>query len=663
MLDALPANCWHVGLRACASQLQLLRCWPSDCCCPPLRAPGAAVATSMELDDQLTQLAFGNLDQQLEDIYAQRAGFRSDELPVRPPGGGKAQVHDDEAEPAAVSSASDDGKDEGLDGDSSFNASSTASESEALWPTLRLRHGGGGGTEPSGASSRRRRRAAGTRADLSVAYGAEEGARPQSASAALTHSPRGVVADGLQRGNPLMVALGGGSRSQDFHASFSQRDLHALLHSCGTSVTQAQMRAIYSASHKHAERQRPSSEEREFIGEVLHSHLGGSVAEFEASLSTLQESGETGHGGIMDVHVQSSYRAAPTAAEAADALEGGCYAMLRCRAEGWTYAMRQPAIVLGRRGADGTTVADVALGDRKSISRRHAVISVVGEAPLQLYAAGTGLRPQLALDVLGKNFLYLNHVLYRPNEGGTVELQHGDQLRIGGVEVQLLLPGEPPPPPRSRSSSASAPGSRPGSANPGSRPGSARPGSARPGSAGLRELQAQLAVAQEGVESPALEGGVAEEEEVEQEQEQEQESGGAPAPAAPGTSQHGDGGSVGLRDKMRRQLRALADADEADADNNCVGGRRQPQPQPHHLEDVLGQLAPHLRAKTVYVHSGSGRGRYDARQRSGYGPPLHEWSVGISEVYGRQQELEDYLAAVVRGDDPAPVRLPSALFR
>jgi hypothetical protein len=67
---------------------------------------------SAEPDDQLahvTQLALGNMDQQLQGIYAQHVGFRSDEVSARLPGRpGTAQAHDDEAERAVVSSASDD---------------------------------------------------------------------------------------------------------------------------------------------------------------------------------------------------------------------------------------------------------------------------------------------------------------------------------------------------------------------------------------------------------------------------------------------------------------------------------------------------------------------------------------------------------------------------
>ena len=99
------------------------------------------------------------------------------------------------------------------------------------------------------------------------------------------------------------------------------------------------------------------------------------------------------------------------------------FAELRCAAQGWAHRMTQPSVVLGRQGKSGQT-ADVVLSGSKSISRRHAIVSVVeGTSP-----------PELALSCVGKN-----HVLVNGEVKGAgavdVRLRNGDQIAIGGTTV------------------------------------------------------------------------------------------------------------------------------------------------------------------------------------------------------------------------------------
>ena len=59
--------------------------------------------------------------------------------------------------------------------------------------------------------------------------------------------------------------------------------------------------------------------------------------------------------------------------------------------------MTKRSVVLGRQGKSGQT-ADVVLSGSKSISRRHAIVSVVeGTSP-----------PELALSCVGKNHVLVN---------------------------------------------------------------------------------------------------------------------------------------------------------------------------------------------------------------------------------------------------------------
>eukprot|EP01045_Picozoa_sp_COSAG04_P004628 COSAG04_NODE_204_length_20429_cov_6.166896_9_plen_1552_part_00 len=119
----------------------------------------------------------------------------------------------------------------------------------------------------------------------------------------------------------------------------------------------------------------------------------------------------------------ASSKPTPQPAEQEPAPEVGVFAELRCIKEGWAYPMTKRSVVLGRQGKSGQT-ADVVLSGSKSISRRHAIVSVVeGTSP-----------PELALSCVGKN-----HVLVNGEVKGAgavdVRLRNGDQIAIGGTTV------------------------------------------------------------------------------------------------------------------------------------------------------------------------------------------------------------------------------------
>ena len=94
--------------------------------------------------------------------------------------------------------------------------------------------------------------------------------------------------------------------------------------------------------------------------------------------------------------------------------------------------MRQPSIVLGRRGKAGVE-ADVVLEGSKSISRRHARIDAVGGAALT----------RIELCCLGKHGVCVNGTQHLPG-GPNVHLHDGDSLVIGGLHLHVaILPRAP----------------------------------------------------------------------------------------------------------------------------------------------------------------------------------------------------------------------------
>ena len=109
-------------------------------------------------------------------------------------------------------------------------------------------------------------------------------------------SPRDGTAEGYTRGNPMMAALKGGSRSHDFHKSMSHHQLNQLLHSFGMSVTKGQVEKIVSRSYRLSSKsarfsppreRAPSPTERDFVASVLSDIKGADGSGREWSRVTM----------------------------------------------------------------------------------------------------------------------------------------------------------------------------------------------------------------------------------------------------------------------------------------------------------------------------------------------------------------------------------------
>jgi hypothetical protein len=108
--------------------------------------------------------------------------------------------------------------------------------------------------------------------------------------------------------------------------------------------------------------------------------------------------------------------------------DDGVFATLSCEKQGWTYEIRLPRIVLGRRGNSGA-VPDLVLEGSQGISRQHAFIAVVaGSSP-----------PAVQLICAGKNHVDINGVLCKAGDPPIV-LNSRDTILIDSVSMTVHIP-------------------------------------------------------------------------------------------------------------------------------------------------------------------------------------------------------------------------------
>ena len=283
----------------------------------------AVKAQHNKVEERFMDLATSGVDDDLDDYYEQMAGRKVERKQER------AVELDEEDEPedegdGGASAADDSGSDDmgSLAGSVSTILMGTDDMQPAVdHPTLRLRSR----RRPTSASSvslgaldvssrarnstrssasrarRRQLRGASARpstaqaqdrrnrssADLYKQPGSDEGgpARVTVQTELKMDSPRDGTDDGYTKGNPMMAALTGGSRSQDFHKSMSHHQLNLLLHSFGMSVTKGQVEQIVSRSYRFSSggqsarysppRERsPSPTERDFVASFLNGIKG-----------------------------------------------------------------------------------------------------------------------------------------------------------------------------------------------------------------------------------------------------------------------------------------------------------------------------------------------------------------------------------------------------
>jgi hypothetical protein len=178
-----------------------------------------------------------------------------------------------------------------------------------------------------------------------------------------------------------------------------------MLKAGGASFTKAQTAEVYSRTNDRMSWSAPALPEFQKV-------------ELPKAMSTAAPA--TGGGAErVTVVVSARVQSAPVASG------GAWYAQLRCDSQDWTYDLRQPSTLLGRQGATGS-VADVLLGDDKSISRRHAAIWLISDSG----------QDSLGLECLSKNCLHLNGELYGAN-GKSVLLSHDDVISIGGAKYAM----------------------------------------------------------------------------------------------------------------------------------------------------------------------------------------------------------------------------------
>lgn len=269
----------------------------------------AVQAQQIVAEEHFMDAATSGLDDELDDYYEQMVG-RTVERRISPPKNtSEDDVDDQDGSHKSEDSMVEDGGVE--EPEISVGSLSTISmrtdtmDAELIHPTLRIRprrrapsmfstlgkldvttrgrRAAGG--RSTGRRSASRRRSYGmhsvrSAAELYKQPSADEGgpARVTAHVQLKMDSPRDGTSEGYTRGNPMMAALKGGSRSQDFHKSMSHQDLNQLLHSFGMSVTKDQVEQLVSRSYRRSSKstrfsppreRSPSPTERRFVASVL----------------------------------------------------------------------------------------------------------------------------------------------------------------------------------------------------------------------------------------------------------------------------------------------------------------------------------------------------------------------------------------------------------